>query len=290
MRTAALTTAVILLLILSAAPLPATPAGGSEGQRLYQRHCASCHGTSGRGDGPDASPFVAKPRNLREGFLQLYSTEDVTRRIRDGRILRLERDADALRQRNREVKALLTYMQELPRMDWSVVEKGWELYVARCETCHGMYGRPAATPPEDVPRTPDLSDPDVQEALGDVDLITAVRHGRPGMPSLSPRISETQALQLATFVRRLSPGFTLYTHYCAACHGEGGRGVGSYGEAIHRPAVVFDRRYFAQSSVDGLRQSIWHMLSDHKPSMPHFRWSITQKEGRKIVEYIKGLP
>jgi mono/diheme cytochrome c family protein len=290
MRTAAPTTAAILLLILSAIPLPATPAGGSEGQRLYQRHCAPCHGASGRGDRLNASPAVAKPRNLREGFLQLYSTADLKRRVRDGQPLRLELDAGALRQRNREVKALLTYMQELPGMDWSIVDKGWELYVERCETCHGIYGRPGTSRPEGMLRPPDLSDPGVQEDLGAADLITAVRHGRRGMPTLSPRISETQALQLATFVRRLSPGFTLYTHYCAACHGEGGLGVGSYGEAIHRPAVVFDRRYFAQRSVDELRQSIWHMLSDHKPSMPHFRWSITEAEGRKIVEYVKGLP
>jgi mono/diheme cytochrome c family protein len=130
----------------------------------------------------------------------------------------------------------------------------------------------------------------VQDDLADAELIAAVRHRRRGMPALSPPISETQALQLAAFVRRLSPGFTLYSHYCAACHGESGRGVGSYGEAIHRPTIVFDRRYFAQRGRDELRQSIWHMLSDHKPSMPHFRWSITEAEGRQIVEYLKELP
>lgn len=36
------------------------------GQRLYQVHCASCHGASGAGDGPAAAGLEPPVRNLRQ--------------------------------------------------------------------------------------------------------------------------------------------------------------------------------------------------------------------------------
>jgi mono/diheme cytochrome c family protein len=36
----------------------------SQGESLFVRHCASCHGTSGRGDGPAASALSTPPANL----------------------------------------------------------------------------------------------------------------------------------------------------------------------------------------------------------------------------------
>ena len=39
-------------------PVPATPEAITKGRALYQRHCASCHGSGGKGDGP-ASGFGA---------------------------------------------------------------------------------------------------------------------------------------------------------------------------------------------------------------------------------------
>jgi mono/diheme cytochrome c family protein len=42
-----------------AAPTP-TP----DGNALYQRYCASCHGTTGLGDGPAAAALATPPTNL----------------------------------------------------------------------------------------------------------------------------------------------------------------------------------------------------------------------------------
>jgi len=41
----------------------ATPVPPS-GKALYERYCASCHGTSGKGDGPVASALAVPPTNL----------------------------------------------------------------------------------------------------------------------------------------------------------------------------------------------------------------------------------
>jgi mono/diheme cytochrome c family protein len=42
---------------------PAAPVGGAE---LFAKHCATCHGLGGAGDGPYASELVVKPANLRK--------------------------------------------------------------------------------------------------------------------------------------------------------------------------------------------------------------------------------
>lgn len=44
---------------------PAVAAGRvGEGKVKYERYCSSCHGTSGKGDGPVASSLTAKPTDL----------------------------------------------------------------------------------------------------------------------------------------------------------------------------------------------------------------------------------
>jgi len=263
-------------------------AGEPDGRVLYGRYCAPCHGVAGRGDGPDAGIFSERPRNLHEGFLDRYKTEDLVRRVRDGRQLELALDLQELRTQAKQVEEVVDYLKRLPAIDWQLAESGWETYIDRCELCHGSTGQPGATLPAGVHRPRDLSDPAVQRSISDKDLIVVVRHGRKGMPALAPRVPKSDGPALAAFVRLLSPGFTLYSRYCANCHGDRGRGVQNLGEAIRLPTVVFDRSYFAKHDPEELRKEIWHMLSEHKPAMPHYRWTISEAQARAIVEYLKS--
>jgi len=88
----------LLVLLLGVAP-PAGWADPREEMRLYmqgdfvyQRHCADCHGKSGRGDGPLAAGTVIRPRDFRKGVFKFRSTamgclptdEDLRRTIRTG--------------------------------------------------------------------------------------------------------------------------------------------------------------------------------------------------------------
>lgn len=53
-------------LILSSAQARAEPRGPrSDGELLYQLHCLTCHGESGKGNGPMARILKIKPANLR---------------------------------------------------------------------------------------------------------------------------------------------------------------------------------------------------------------------------------
>jgi len=58
------------------------------GQQLYQKFCASCHGTSARGDGPIASALKTKPADLTL-IARRYGGQFPTKRIEetvDGRV------------------------------------------------------------------------------------------------------------------------------------------------------------------------------------------------------------
>jgi len=60
-------------------PVEATPAVLLKGQALYQKHCASCHGDKGKGDGPAESYETEPATDLTDRALQ--------ERLTDGEIL-----------------------------------------------------------------------------------------------------------------------------------------------------------------------------------------------------------
>jgi mono/diheme cytochrome c family protein len=60
-------------------PVEATPAALLKGRALYQKHCASCHGDKGKGDGPAESYEVEPATDLTDPALQ--------ERLTDGEIL-----------------------------------------------------------------------------------------------------------------------------------------------------------------------------------------------------------
>jgi mono/diheme cytochrome c family protein len=260
----------------------------TKGAALFATQCARCHGDLGRGDGPDAQFFVRPPRDLRSGFLELYTDEELIARIRNGTPLRLELDAKATRARTREVAELLAFLPRLPEIDWKKVEPGDEIFLDRCERCHGPFGRPAAgmTLPRGVQRTPrDLSSAEFQRSISDRELIEIVRHGRNGMPAIPALQSGGDAALLVAYVRSLSPGRELYGAYCAGCHGDDGRGGGMPGAA--GPTVVLDRAYFERKSPEDLARDVWHMLDQEGPQMPHLAKHLSSDDAAAIVAYLR---
>ena len=58
-------TAIALLATAASAKQPAyDPVLAEVGKPLYQRHCASCHGSEGRGDGPARTALIKQPADL----------------------------------------------------------------------------------------------------------------------------------------------------------------------------------------------------------------------------------
>jgi mono/diheme cytochrome c family protein len=276
-----------VLFVLVAASATAAPVR-YDGQALFRSHCADCHGKSGHGDGVDASLFLARPRDLREGFVRLYDEEELVDRILDGVPLALEVDPRSLERRLAEIDQIIAHLERIPDANWKLIERGEETYVDRCEACHGPYGRPPDDPSVLAQRPADLSNSAFQRAHRDDDLVRIVRRGHRAMPAIPAIRDDADARALVAYLRILSPGFDLYSRYCAACHGEDGRPQREFVEPGRRPSVTFDRSYLERRNPDQLRAAVGHMLSEQKPSMPHFRGTLDRAQARAIVRYLKS--
>lgn len=64
-------------------PLPRDPATLQLGRDLYTAHCAECHGTEGRGDGPKAPGTWPAPSDLR--MAAAHPPGDIAWKIENGR-------------------------------------------------------------------------------------------------------------------------------------------------------------------------------------------------------------
>jgi len=66
-------------------PDSASPRSGTEGRELYAKNCYSCHGESGRGDGPSGLFLKQKPRDLASSDVRKMSDDELFSRITEGR-------------------------------------------------------------------------------------------------------------------------------------------------------------------------------------------------------------
>ncbi|MBX3330641.1 MAG: cytochrome c [Nitrospira sp.] len=56
----------------------------ARGKTVYERHCQSCHGPNGRGDGPAAASLKVPPANFQRFQSFLKSDEELLRTIEHG--------------------------------------------------------------------------------------------------------------------------------------------------------------------------------------------------------------
>jgi mono/diheme cytochrome c family protein len=281
-------TALAAIVLVGLVHLPLALAAERDGADFYRRDCARCHGPHGRGDGPDVGIFTSPPRDLRTDFLTKYSTAELVRRVRRGSVLKLDVDPKAFGERSRDVTALVAHLERLPDIDWRLVDSGLTKYSERCEKCHGHYGHPPAVPSANAKTPRDLSDPAFQRDTSDDALRVLVRHGREGMPPLTPAVKDADAAALAAYVRLLSPGYELYVRFCANCHGDNGRGAENLTATKTKP-IVLDEAYFAAHDHEHVANAVWHMMGEKKPQMPHLRRNVSETAAQAIINFLKSL-
>jgi mono/diheme cytochrome c family protein len=81
-------------------PVPATAESIAAGEALYEVHCAICHGTQGRGDGPVGRVFEPVPADLNDDYVQDQADGQLFFTITRGRI-EMPYYRDALSQQER---------------------------------------------------------------------------------------------------------------------------------------------------------------------------------------------
>ena len=265
-------------------------ASDRDGKELYGAYCAPCHGANARGDGVDADLFSPRPPNLRSGVLRKHSDDALVEWIRHGRRLTLGKDAVRMKTQSDDTETLVAHLRRLPNLRWRQIERGQEIYVDRCEVCHGPFGHASTILPRGVTKLPrDLSDPAYQAATSDATLLARARHGRGAMPAVGNLDIQENADALVAYLRLLTPGYETYSRFCSGCHGDDGRGPGVDWATERRPIVVFDAAYFAGKDPEQLRRQIWHMLDDTSPQMPHMNRVLRPRDVRAILAYLRTL-
>ncbi|HSE95306.1 MAG TPA: c-type cytochrome [Methylomirabilota bacterium] len=175
----------------AAAPRPATPVGprvaalvgpraalaqsGPDlGRTSYDKHCALCHGTEGKGDGPAADLLIPRPRDFTAGKYKIRSTpsgqlptdEDLLRVITEGmpgtsmppwRVLgEPERKALVAHVKTfaagfKDAKLELAKVPPEVKPDELSIARGKEMFEAiECHKCHGQAGRGDPAPGSDL--------------------------------------------------------------------------------------------------------------------------------------------
>jgi mono/diheme cytochrome c family protein len=215
-----------------------------KGRYLFQKQCTTCHGTTGRGNGPWAAELTDKPRNFRTGIFKFRTTpygklpvkDDLRRTIRSGisgTAMPFFKDFS-----DDDVDALIVFLQSLSR-EWdkeelqseslplpeipswfgSVEEKkdhaasGAPLFKSTCAVCHGEEGNgdgPGAKGLMDVwehPITPAALSAEHHKS-GDrpADLYRTIATGLNGTPMIgyAETLTEEQIWDLVAFVQSLS--------------------------------------------------------------------------------------
>jgi mono/diheme cytochrome c family protein len=140
----------------------------AEGQRVYGRYCAGCHGAAGDGKGPAAEMLIVKPRDFTNGVFkfgsvpsgQLPTDEDLYRIITRGVYRTSMPEWSLLTERER--MAVIAYLKGfspewkkrgpgapvfIPQPPATLgstesIARGHELYqMLGCRACHGEGGR-----------------------------------------------------------------------------------------------------------------------------------------------------
>ncbi|WP_167609792.1 c-type cytochrome [Maribellus sediminis] len=82
------------------------------------------------------------------------------------------------------------------------VQKGKDLYMKNCKSCHGDVGKHNGLPL--VPPPPDVTS-DIMQANTPGELFYRITHGRGGMPQFETTISEDDRWRLVNFIRNYNP-------------------------------------------------------------------------------------
>ncbi len=201
---------VLLVLAVLGCSTALSAAGGAvdeaAARRLYEQHCAACHGE--RGDGRSRASFALDPPprdfTTAEAWRQL-SRERMLTSVTYGRPgtammafdKRLDKD---------EIAAVVDYVRSRfmhpPKASGQAL--GAEVYREHCAVCHGDKGAGATWTRYSLNPAPrDFTAPESRQELTRERMLTSVTYGRPGtaMMSFSKRLDEKRIAAVVDYIR-----------------------------------------------------------------------------------------
>ncbi len=176
------------------------------GREVYARDCASCHGDTGKGDGPGAAGLLPKPANLAEHD---YTLERLSGALWNGSVGTAMSAWRDLPETNRAAVAAVVRgfhaPQPEPQLTSDILDLGARVYRDHCAQCHGDNGAGDGTAADRFPVAPTnfrLQRPTLAESQ------RAVRDGVPGteMAPWSLKLPDDEVQASAFYVRTLYQG------------------------------------------------------------------------------------
>jgi cytochrome c oxidase cbb3-type subunit 3 len=104
----------VTMIVLSASWVMAQSHTGSQknGEKIFQQHCASCHGTTGDGLGPDIKELIVPPANFRAVKSRTKTDMELYLAIKQG-VLFSPMHGWADRLTDQEIRDVLRYIRRL---------------------------------------------------------------------------------------------------------------------------------------------------------------------------------
>lgn len=182
------------------------------GLRIYERECASCHGTDGSADTPVANVLNPRPRvfadpivmaRMDDGriYMAIYRGRPGTAMGGHGELLAPAEIIDVMRYIRTLVRPLPAGMTSA-QLDARV---GEQVYRQNCIACHGeegngrtALGQHLVPPPRDFTRGAEMA------ALSDADMARAITHGVSGtaMAPWEGVLNKEDVRRVILFIRR----------------------------------------------------------------------------------------
>lgn len=176
----------------------------AEGALIYTDKCAPCHGSTGQGDGPQASQLPNPPAALAALDVARQSTPaEWYTMVTQGNIDRFMPPFNSLSDRQRW--DVIAYLYTLST-SVEILNQGEELYLANCASCHGMQGGgdgPDAASLQVAPAN--FKDQQRMANKSSAQLFEAIRAGiEPAMPAFADQLTEDERWALAAYLRSLT--------------------------------------------------------------------------------------
>jgi len=182
--------------------LPADP-DTARGQALYGRHCATCHGVTGAGDGPGARGLEPAPAKLAEHEYSTARLSAVLWHGVAGSAMPAWRDyAEADRAALAAAVQALSAVRPEPAVPEHLVPIGERVYTANCAQCHGERGDGRGSAAAKLTMAPaDF----MAQRLSLSEALRVLREGVHGSPMApwTTRLTDAERLAVVHYVRSL---------------------------------------------------------------------------------------
>lgn len=269
----------------------------AEGRDVFATACLSCHSTAYIGMQPPLT--AAKWEEVVHKMQKVYGAPIAEEQVKPivTYLMAVKETSGGPRIREAQAAAPAGNELTLPSRDPADraddVERGENVFVQLCASCHGTDGR--GTGPAGLALLPKPADLTAGK-LSDEGVAQAVCNGIPGtgmavfgtMPKKDLRAVEAYVLTLCTDSTPAKPqteeGKQLYLQNCAACHGAEGHGDGIAGVVLPRPAADFHMR---RPTVEYANQ----VIADGVPgtAMPGWKAKLSEEQRATLAEYVRGF-